>query len=165
MEIDIITKKENKALDRTEVKFNCIYDGEATPKILDVKNKLVALLDSKKDLLVVDSLQPHFGETKALGYAKVYGSKDSLLDIETEHVLAKNKLVGEEEAEEETSEESVEEPAEEVKEETESEEESVEESAEEEKTEEESPAEDETEEVNDSEEEVAETNEESEESE
>lgn len=91
MEIDIINKKENKSLDRTEVKFNCIYEGEATPKILDVKNKLVALLDTQKDLIVVDSLQPHYGETKAAGYAKIYGSKDSLDDIETEHVVAKNK--------------------------------------------------------------------------
>ncbi|MBZ9570998.1 30S ribosomal protein S24e [Methanobrevibacter sp. TMH8] len=109
MEIDIINKKENSALDRTEVKFNCIYDGEATPKILDVKSKLVALLDTKKDLIVVDSIQPHFGETKAAGYAKIYGSKDSLEGIETEHVIAKNKEPEVEEVvddEAETSEES-----------------------------------------------------------
>jgi small subunit ribosomal protein S24e len=91
MEIDIINKKENKALDRTEIKFDCIYTGEATPKILAVKSKLVSLLNTKKDLIVVDSLQPHYGEPKATGYAKIYGSRDSLVDIETEHVLAKNK--------------------------------------------------------------------------
>lgn len=91
MEIDIIDKKENKALDRTEVKFDCNYSGEATPKILDVKSKLVALLDTKKDLIVVDSIQPHYGQTKASCYAKIYGSTDSLADIETEHVLSKNK--------------------------------------------------------------------------
>jgi len=91
MEIDIKTKKENKALNRTEIKFDCIYTGEATPKILAVKSKLVSLLNTKKDLIVVDSLQPHYGETKAAGYAKIYGSRDSLLDIETDHVLAKNK--------------------------------------------------------------------------
>ncbi|MBF4469125.1 MAG: 30S ribosomal protein S24e [Methanobrevibacter arboriphilus] len=91
MEIDILNKKENKVLDRTEVKFDCIYSGEATPKLLDVKSKLVALLDSKKDLIVVDSLQPHYGQTKASGYAKIYGSIESLENIETEHVLAKNK--------------------------------------------------------------------------
>ncbi|BBL63015.1 30S ribosomal protein S24e [Methanobrevibacter arboriphilus] len=93
MEIDILNKKENKVLDRTEVKFDCIYSGEATPKLLDVKSKLVALLDSKKDLIVVDSLQPHYGQTKASGYAKIYGSIESLENIETEHVLAKNKEV------------------------------------------------------------------------
>ena len=62
MEIDILEKKENKLLDRTEIKFNCVYDGKATPKLLDVKNKLVAMLNTKKELIVVDSIQPHFGE-------------------------------------------------------------------------------------------------------
>ncbi len=104
MEIDIISKKENKTLDRTEVKFDCIYEGEATPKILAVKSKLVALLDTQKDLIVVDSLQPHYGETKAAGYAKIYGSTESLKDIETEHVISKNKEAEVEEDSEEAAE-------------------------------------------------------------
>ncbi|RBQ24622.1 30S ribosomal protein S24e [Candidatus Methanobinarius endosymbioticus] len=91
MDIDILSKKKNKTLDRTEVKFDCIYSGEATPKILDVKSKLVALLNTQKELIVVDSIQPQYGQAKAAGYAKVYGSKDSLEDIETEHIVAKNK--------------------------------------------------------------------------
>lgn len=99
MEIDILDKKENKTLDRDEIKFNCIYEGEATPKILDVKSKLVALLDTKKELIVIDSIQPHFGETKAAGYAKVYGSEESLKDIETEHIISKNQEPETEEAE------------------------------------------------------------------
>jgi small subunit ribosomal protein S24e len=112
MEIDILNKKENKALDRTEVKFDCIYSGEATPKVLDVKSKLVALLDTKKDLIVVDSIQPHFGEAKAAGYAKIYGSKESLEDIETEHAIAKNKEAEVEAPAEEEGTESVEEATE-----------------------------------------------------
>jgi len=90
MEIDILEKKENNALDRTEIKFNCVYEGEATPKLLSVKSKLVALLDTKKELIVVDSIQPHFGEAKAACYAKIYGSQDSLNNIETKHVINKN---------------------------------------------------------------------------
>ncbi len=93
MEIDILSKKENKVLDRTEVKFDCIYSNEATPKLLDVKSKLVALLDTKKELIVVDSVQPQYGQAKAAGYAKIYGSVESLNNIETEHVMAKNKEV------------------------------------------------------------------------
>ncbi len=108
MEIEIFEKKENKLLDRTEVKFYCLYEGEATPKILDVKSKLVALLDSSKDLLVVDSVQPHYGEPKALGYAKVYATADILKEIEKDSVIAKN-----EEPEEEVPEEEEEAPAEE----------------------------------------------------
>jgi len=159
MEIDIINKKENKALYRTEVKFDCIYEGKATPKILDVKNKLVALLDTKKDLIVIDSLQPRYGETKASGYAKIYDTKDNLLDIETEHVLAKNKLIGDESEEEVVTEESTEEKSDNDQ--------SVEEVSVEEIPADEEPVEEEineSEESNDSEEDIAENDEESEES-
>ena len=90
MEIEFIEEKENKVFNRKEIKFYVDYDGEATPKVLDIKSKLVALLDSKKDLIVVDNVQPHYGEPKALGYAKVYDTVDDLTYIETKHVIAKN---------------------------------------------------------------------------
>ena len=102
MEIEIKEKIENPLLNRTEIHFNCIYAGEATPKTLDIKNKLVALLDADKNLLVVDKVLPKFGEGKADGYAKVYDNEENLSKIETKHVLAKNQEPQEgEEAEEE----------------------------------------------------------------
>jgi len=104
MEIEILQERENKVLNRTEVKFDCIYQGKATPKLLDVKSKLVALLNAKKDLLVVDSIQPHYGEAKAAGYAKIYDSKKALEDIETPHIIEKNKEAEAPVEEEETSE-------------------------------------------------------------
>ena len=90
MEIDIFEEKENKVFNRKEIKFYVDYDGEATPKVLDVKSKLVALLNTKKELIVVDNVQPHYGEPKALGYAKVYDTVEDLEYIETNHVIAKN---------------------------------------------------------------------------
>ncbi len=101
MEINIIKKTENPLLDRTEIDFECIYQGESTPKVLDVKSKLVAMLDADKNLLVVDKVKPHFGEGKAKGYAKIYGTAESLNDVETEHVLNKNKEASTESTEEE----------------------------------------------------------------
>ena len=92
-------KKENKLFNRKEIKFYVDYDGEATPKVLDIKSKLVALLNTKKDLIVVDNVQPHYGEPKALGYAKVYETVDDLQYIEAKHVLAKNEEPEEEPAE------------------------------------------------------------------
>lgn len=106
MEIDIFEEKENKIFNRTEIKFYVEYEGEATPKILDIKSKLVALLNTKKDLIVVDNVQPHYGEPKALGYAKVYDTVDDLKYIETDSVIAKNtKPVEETEEDEEEAEE------------------------------------------------------------
>ena len=90
MESEFIEEKENKLFNRKEIKFYVDYDGEATPKVLDIKSKLVALLNTKKDLIVVDNVQPHYGEPKALGYAKVYDTVDDLTYIETKHVIAKN---------------------------------------------------------------------------
>ena len=90
MEIEIKEKIENPLLNRTEIQFDCIYQGEATPKTLDVKNKLVALLDADKNLLVVDKVLPKFGEGKADGYAKVYDNEENLNKIETKHILVKN---------------------------------------------------------------------------
>jgi small subunit ribosomal protein S24e len=100
MEIDIKEQVENPLLNRTEIRFNCIYQGESTPKVLEVKNRLVAQLDVDKKLLVVDKVKPSFGEGKADGYAKLYDSEEKLVQIEKQHVLEKNKEPGKEEAEE-----------------------------------------------------------------
>ena len=107
MEIEFISEKENKVFNRKEIKFYVDYDGESTPKLLDIKSKLVALLNTKKDLIVVDNVQPHYGEPKALGYAKVYDTVDDLEYIEAKHVIAKNEEPeepAEEEAESEAEE-------------------------------------------------------------
>ncbi len=90
MEIEIIEENKNKVFNRNEIKFYVDYEGEATPKLIDVKAKLVALLNTKKGLTVVDNVQPHYGEPKALGYAKVYDTIEDLEYIETKHILAKN---------------------------------------------------------------------------
>jgi len=103
MEIDIFEEKENKLFNRKEIKFYVEYEGESTPKVLDIKSKLVALLDTKKGLIVVDNVQPHYGEPKALGYAKIYDTVEDLNYIETKHVIAKNTEVVES-AEEESEE-------------------------------------------------------------
>ena len=96
MEININKKAENPLLDRTEIYFDCLYQGEATPKVLDVKNKLIATLDVDKNLLVVNKLNPNFGEGKAKGYAKLYNSNKSLAEIERKHILEKNQKPQEE---------------------------------------------------------------------
>jgi small subunit ribosomal protein S24e len=101
MEINITQKTKNPLLNRTEIEFECTYQGESTPKILEVKSRLVAVLDVDKNLLVVDKLKPQFGEGKALGYAKLYDSAESLSSIERKHVLEKNQEAVKEETDEE----------------------------------------------------------------
>lgn len=104
MEYTIIEKNVNKVLERTEVKFEIDYDGESTPDTITVKNKLVALLDTQKNLIVVDTIKPRYGEPVAVGYAKVYETEDALKDIETKSVIEKNTEPEPEPAEEEAEE-------------------------------------------------------------
>ncbi len=106
MEIKIIERKENPLLNRTEIKFECEYPAEGTPKLLDVKHKLVALEDSSNDLLVVDNMKPSYGVPTAVGLAKIYDSIEKLNEIETESVINKNEEPEEEPAEEEAEAES-----------------------------------------------------------
>ena len=113
MEITILEKKENPLLNRTEIKFECDYPTEGTPNILDVKHKLVALEDASKDLLVVDSMKPSYGEAKAVGLAKIYDSVEKLDEIETEAVKTKNEEPEEEAPAEEEEAEEAEEASEE----------------------------------------------------
>jgi small subunit ribosomal protein S24e len=98
MEINVNEKIENPLLNRTEIQFDCTYQGDATPKIMDVKNRLVAILDVDKNLLVVHNLKPSYGEGKANGYAKIYDSEESLSKIEMDHVVEKNKEPAKEES-------------------------------------------------------------------
>ena len=73
-------------------------------EFIEEKENKVALLNTKKELIVVDNVQPHYGEPKALGYAKVYDTVDDLEYIEAQHVIAKNEEPEEEPAEEEAEE-------------------------------------------------------------
>jgi len=91
MEIEVIEKKENLLLDRTEVKFKVIHAKEQTPKRDDVRAKLAELLGVGKDTLVVSYMKPKYGICEILGYAKVYKSKDAI-NNERLPVLVRNKL-------------------------------------------------------------------------
>jgi len=99
MEIIVNKKIENPLLNRTEIHFDCTYQGDSTPKVLDVKNRLVATLNVDKNLLVVQRIKPSYGEGKANGYAKLYDSEENLSKIEMEHVIKKNKEVSKEDEE------------------------------------------------------------------
>lgn len=99
MEINVNEKIENPLLNRTEIRFDCNYQGEATPKVLDVKNRLVATLNVDKNLLVVHNLKPSYGEGKANGYAKLYDTEENLKKIERDHVVSKNQEAAKEDEE------------------------------------------------------------------
>jgi small subunit ribosomal protein S24e len=92
MEIEIIEKKENELLERTEVTFKASHADEGTPQREAVREKLSALLKAPKERIIVDGMNSVFGRMETKGYAKVYKSKDAAMKYEREHILVRNKL-------------------------------------------------------------------------
>lgn len=92
MEIEIVSKKENMLLDRTEVEFKASHPKEGTPQREAVREKLAAMMKAPKERVIVDAMESEFGKMETVGYAKVYKTKESAMKYEREHVLVRNKL-------------------------------------------------------------------------
>lgn len=120
MELEIIEKRENPLLNRTEVKFRVKHQGEKTPERELVKSDLAEMLKVNKSLVIIDYIRPSFGMAISSGYAKIYKSIEDAKKIEPSYILKRNKFG-----------EVKEEKAEEVKEETKEEKESGQETTEE----------------------------------
>lgn len=147
MEIQITDEDVNELLNRTEVRFSIVHDGE-TPSRLAVRDSLAAKLGKGSDEVVVHQMDTKFGMNETLGHAKVYESPEDAKEIEEGYMLERNKIgVDEDEVEEEAEEETEEETEEEAEteereeaEETEEEAEDAEEESDEEGEEEEAEA-------------------------
>lgn len=92
MEIEIVSKKENELLDRTEVNFRAMHPMEGTPQREAVREKLATMMKATKDRVIVDSMDSEFGKMETVGYAKVYKTKEAAMKFEREYVLVRNKL-------------------------------------------------------------------------
>ena len=113
MDIEITQEEENELLNRTEVRFSIVHDGE-TPARLAVRDSLAAKLGKGSDEVVVHKMDTKFGMNETLGHAKVYESPEDAREIEEEYMLERNKIGVEEEGEESEAVEDEEEPAEET---------------------------------------------------
>jgi len=98
MEIQITDEDVNELLNRTEVRFSIVHDGE-TPSRLAVRDSLAAKLGKGSDEVLVHQMDTKFGMNETLGHAKVYESPEDAKEIEEGYMLERNKIGVEEEAE------------------------------------------------------------------
>lgn len=89
MQIDIVEDKENKLLERREIKFIVKRDG-ATPSLKVTRKELTTILSSDPKLLVIDNMKSEFGKRETVGYAKVYESEEREKAVESSHILLRN---------------------------------------------------------------------------
>ncbi len=92
MEVQVLAKRENPLLKRTEVTFKAIHKSEPTPTRDALRAELAKQLEASKEHVIVDHAASTFGRYETVGYAKIYKSKEDALVIERSHVLVRNKL-------------------------------------------------------------------------
>ncbi|OYT45359.1 hypothetical protein B6U90_03530 [Thermoplasmatales archaeon ex4484_6] len=92
MEIEIIEKNDNLLLERTEVRLIAKHPNEPTPRRKELKEALTEALESKKGIIVIDTMEPEFGRNETKVFVKVYGSIDTARKIESEYILKRNGL-------------------------------------------------------------------------
>lgn len=90
MKMEIIENKENPLYKRSEVRFLIDHTGEPTPGRNAVAEEIAKQTKSKRDCVVVASVESVYGTGKSKGYAKVYESKAAALELEREYQLKRN---------------------------------------------------------------------------
>jgi ribosomal protein S24E len=89
MKIKVIEKNTNKLLDRLEVHF--VVDAEKeTPKRLEVRSKLAAMINYDENLVIIKGIHQETGSRKSKGIAHAYKSVDNLKKVEPEYLIKRN---------------------------------------------------------------------------
>lgn len=96
MNIEVIEKKVNPLLKRREIMFKVDHEG-ATPSREEVRKNLAAMINAKKELVIIDRMRSEYGKRETHGYAKIYRSEKGLKEIERAHIIRRNILTESEE--------------------------------------------------------------------
>jgi small subunit ribosomal protein S24e len=92
LKVDIVSKFENKVLDRIEVNFKADHDGEPTPSRDAIRTALASALGVPKESVVVDEMGSKYGIGSTEGYAKVYNDVEVAKKYEKNYILVRNGL-------------------------------------------------------------------------
>ncbi len=89
MKIKIVEKKTNVLLDRLEVSF-VVESEKETPKRLEVRSKLAALINYDENLVIIKGIHQETGNRKSKGMAHAYKTVNNLKIVEPEYLIKRN---------------------------------------------------------------------------
>jgi len=92
LKVEIVSKKENPLLERTEVSFSAEHAGKSTPTRDEVRSAIASALSVPKERVVIDNMDTEYGKGLSIGYAKVYSTQEAVMKLEKRHLLVRNKL-------------------------------------------------------------------------
>ncbi len=90
MKMEISETKKNPLMRREEVYFTIEHIGQSTPGRNAIAEELAKKLKTKRNCVIVDTIESLYGIGKSQGYAKIYDSKEAALEFETEYLLKRN---------------------------------------------------------------------------
>lgn len=99
MEIEIEERKENKLLNREEIKCILKYEGK-TPERQKIREEIKNAI-GKNGFVVLQYVRQKYGENKAKVYAKIYPSEADARKVEASYIIARNLGIKEEKKKEE----------------------------------------------------------------
>ncbi|MHA1308501.1 MAG: 30S ribosomal protein S24e [Candidatus Heimdallarchaeota archaeon] len=82
-------KEKNLLLDRLEVEFEIDAPAE-TPKRLEVRSKLAALINHDENLMIIKNITQKTGVKRSVGMAHAYETEKNLKQVEPEHLIKRN---------------------------------------------------------------------------
>jgi small subunit ribosomal protein S24e len=90
LKLEIVSKNENKLMDRFEVKFTSEHSGEVSPNRDSVRTALAGAMGVQKERIVVSEMGSEYGTGASAGYAKVYSSTESAKKHEKNYGLGRH---------------------------------------------------------------------------
>jgi small subunit ribosomal protein S24e len=92
MEIEIIEKRENPLLDRTDVRFVAHHAGDKTPTRDQLRKSVASAVGAKAELTIIDSVRSEYGRGASQGFAKVYTSVEKARHHERHYIQKRNNI-------------------------------------------------------------------------
>ncbi|MBU0532075.1 hypothetical protein KKB44_01130 [Candidatus Micrarchaeota archaeon] len=99
MNVNIISKIDNKVLERKEIEAEISFDG-ATPSRNDLKDAISKKVAADVDLTVLREVHSTFGKKTVKVLAHVYSNKETMVGTEPAHLLKRSKVEEEAKVEE-----------------------------------------------------------------
>jgi ribosomal protein S24E len=96
MEIELTSTRDNPLLDRREISFQ--VHVAATPKRVEVRNKLATMLNTDLDRVWVRNMETKSGTHRTVGLAHVYNETADPLKLEPKHIIRRNQAPNESES-------------------------------------------------------------------
>ena len=96
MEINISSETDNRVLLRKEYEAVVTHTNEATPKRIDVKEKIAALTNSDPERTVVVNIVSEYGIGRSKLVARIYDTPEMMNKVELPYLLKRNGHITEE---------------------------------------------------------------------